>query len=218
MRIVCCDSISEFVKIGFADEDGAGFLKLGPGLRIVQGNEIFEDFRAGGCADSFGVDVIFQRDGDSVERATVAVALAAAWGEEFGFGFFGLGQGEFGGDRDVGVYFGIELLDAREDQFRYFDWRDFSFAVEAGYFFYRGEGQVGIGHREQEKEFNTEGVEEAQRLREEKKNQKIFSWWRRFPKVPMLAMMKAMRNWLSVRTWPSSMRRYSRARPQHLPL
>jgi len=56
-----------------------------------------------------------------------AVALAAAWGEEFGFGFFfGLGQGEFGGDGDVGRFIlGLSCSMAREDQFRYFDWRDF---------------------------------------------------------------------------------------------
>src|SRR5256885_12226074 len=30
----------------------------------------------------------------------------------------------------------------------------------------------------------------------------------------MLAMVKAMRNWFSVRTWPSAMRRYSKDKPQ----
>jgi hypothetical protein len=31
------------------------------------------------------------------------MAFAAAWGEKLGFGFFGLGQGEFCGHGDVGV-------------------------------------------------------------------------------------------------------------------
>ena len=49
----------------------------------------------------------FRRDGDAVERAAVAIAFAAARGEEFGFGFFGLGEGKVCGDGDVGVEFGV---------------------------------------------------------------------------------------------------------------
>jgi membrane-associated phospholipid phosphatase len=48
--------------------------------------------------------------------------------------------------------------------------------------------------------------------------QKIFSCLRRFPKVPMLAMVNATRNWFSVRTCPRAMRRYSNDSPQQLPL
>src|ERR1700740_1678589 len=102
MRVVGGHTVGKFVQIGFAEENGAGFLQLDPNYGVVQGDQILKNFGASGRADIFRVDVVLQRNGNSVERAAVAVAFAAAGGEEFGFGLFGLGECEFGGDGDVG--------------------------------------------------------------------------------------------------------------------
>src|SRR6266852_6485950 len=108
VRVVGGDAVSKFVEIGFAEEDGAGFLELGPDYGVMQRDEILENFRAGSGANALGVDVVFQRDGNAMKRAAVAMAFAAAGGEEFGFG-----QSDFRGDGDVGVEFRIQLLDSR---------------------------------------------------------------------------------------------------------
>src|SRR6202035_3205365 len=103
VRVVGGYAVGEFVEIGFAEEDGAGFFELGPDYGVMQRDKIFQNFGAGGGADVLRVDVVFEGDGNAVERAAVAMAFAAAGSEEFGFGFFGLGQGLLGGDGDVGV-------------------------------------------------------------------------------------------------------------------
>ena len=60
--------------------------------------------------------------------------------------------------------------------------------------------------------------EKSGRKKDEAKDQKMRSRRRRLPKEPMLAIMKVEVKRFSVRTGPRLMRRYSRARPQQLPL
>ena len=79
-----------------------------------------------------------------MERAAVAIGFAA---EEFRLGFFGLREGEIGGDGDVGIEFGVELDDAGEHQASEFYGGELALAEEAGDFFDGGEGQVGVGGR-----------------------------------------------------------------------
>src|SRR5260370_6683724 len=113
VRVIGGYAVREVVKIGLAEKDRARFPELGPNLRIVLRNEVLQDFGTGGGANALGVDVVFQRDGNAMKRAAVAMTFAAAGGEELGFGFFGLGQSDFRGDGDVGVEFRIQLLDSR---------------------------------------------------------------------------------------------------------
>src|SRR5713226_7408721 len=99
------------------------------------------------------------------------MALAAARREEFGSGLPSLGEGEFSGEGDISVQFGIEALDAGEHELGEFDGRELTFAKKFSDFLDGGERQIGVVHA-----------------------QNIFSGWRRFPKLAMFAMMNAMRN------------------------
>ena len=49
-------------------------------------------------------------------------------------------------------------------------------------------------------------------------HQKIFSWRRRFPTEPRLAMRNTTRYWFSLRMFPNENLRYSKPIPQHEPL
>jgi hypothetical protein len=75
-----------------------------------------------------------------------AVALAAAGSKKLGFRFFGLREGEFGGDREVGVERRIELVDAREHELGELDRRKLALAEQSSDLLDGGEGEVAIGH------------------------------------------------------------------------
>ena len=125
----------------------------------MPGDEFGKDARAGGGGDVLGADVVFQGDGDAVERAAITIAVAGAGSKKFGFGFFGLRESEFGSNGDIGVEFGVELDDAREQKTDELDRREFALAEEARDFFDGGEGEIGVGGwghgHEREWEFNT---------------------------------------------------------------
>ena len=81
--IVAGDAVGEFVEIGFADEDGAGIFERGDDGGVFERKKIAKKFGAAGGAKAGGVEIVFQRDGDAVERAEVAAGLCGAlWGKE----------------------------------------------------------------------------------------------------------------------------------------
>src|SRR3989475_2460291 len=112
----------------------------------MQWDKIAKNFRPRGRTDACRVDVVFQRDGDAVERAAITMPLAAARSEKFRFCFFGLGESKFSGDGEVSVEFGIEPLDAGEHELGDLDGRKLAFAEEFSDFLDRREGQVGVVH------------------------------------------------------------------------
>ena len=68
VRVGAGDSVSEFVQVRFAEQDGAGAGKLSRDGGISGRNEIAQDFRSGGGADAARPDVVLERDRDSEER------------------------------------------------------------------------------------------------------------------------------------------------------
>src|SRR6267154_1498640 len=82
-----------------------------------------------------------------MERAAITMPFLTTRPEKLGFGLLGLLQGQFRGDRDVSVQFGIELLDAGEHQLGELPGREFAFAEEFSDFLDGCEGQVGVVHR-----------------------------------------------------------------------
>src|SRR5438477_10262770 len=82
-----------------------------------------------------------------MERAAITMPFLSTPPEKLAFGLLGLLQGQFCGDRDVSVQFGIELLDAGEHQLGELDGREFAFAEEFSDFLDGWEGQVGVVHR-----------------------------------------------------------------------
>ena len=80
-----------------------------------------------------------------MKRAAIAMRFAATGSEEFGFGFFGLGEGEVGGDGEIGVELGIELVDAGEHEFCELDGGEFALAEKFSDLLDGGEGEVGVG-------------------------------------------------------------------------
>src|ERR1700680_3458661 len=80
-----------------------------------------------------------------MERAAVAMAFPSAGGEKFAFSFFGLGERDFRGDRDVGVEF--EMRNAGEHEFRELGGGELAFAEEFSDFLDGCEGYVAVLHR-----------------------------------------------------------------------
>jgi len=72
------------------------------------------------------------------------MALAAARSEEFEFGFLCLSEGEFAGDGNVSVQFGIEPLDAGEHELGQFNRRELALAEKFSDLLYRSEGELGV--------------------------------------------------------------------------
>src|SRR6267378_6506511 len=93
-------------------------------------HELRQDFGPGGRTNAVCVDIVFQRDGYAVERAAVTLALAAARGKELGFGFLGLGEGEFGRDGNIGVELGIKLVNSGKNELGQLGRREFALPEE----------------------------------------------------------------------------------------
>src|SRR5882724_6175644 len=100
VRVVGCDAVSELVHVGFAKKDSACVFELRDDHGVFLWNEVTQDLRTCRRPNACRIDIVLQRNRNAVERAAVAVTLAAAGGEEFGFSFLGLGEGELGGDGD----------------------------------------------------------------------------------------------------------------------
>ncbi len=80
-----------------ADDDRAGELQLLDDFGVFGGNAVAVLIAAGGSAHAGGVDVVLERDGDAVQRATVVA------GGDFFFGLLRLLEGKLGSDGDEGV-------------------------------------------------------------------------------------------------------------------
>src|SRR5258706_8147140 len=145
-----------------------------------------------------------------MKGAAIATRFAAGR-RQFRFRLLGLAQSKFRRDGEVGVEFGIVAINAREKMFGQLHGREFSRAEQSRQFSDGQKGEVGLRHE-------ARNLTQARRYEVQRWCQNIFSWRRKFPNVPRLAMMKATRNWFSVRTWPRLMRRYSSAMPQQPPL
>ena len=101
-----------------------------------------------------------------MERAAVAMTFAATGSEELRFGSFGLGEGEIGGNSEVGVELGIELVDAREEEFGELDGGELTFAEEFSDLLNGSEREIGVDHgapRKGQGEFSTEDAEKRER-------------------------------------------------------
>src|SRR5579859_2496913 len=94
--IVGCDTVSEFVEIGFAENNGAGGFEFRNDVGVLFGHEVSQELCSSGGADSRGVNIVFKRDGNAVKRATVAAGFFAARGAEFHFDLAGLSERQVG--------------------------------------------------------------------------------------------------------------------------
>ena len=70
-------TISEFVKIRFAEENRAGGLQLPDDLSVLSRNPVFEQLACRRGANACGVDVVLQRDGNAVKGSTPIPPAAA---------------------------------------------------------------------------------------------------------------------------------------------
>src|SRR5205807_5821729 len=59
----------ELVHVGLADEDGAGGAEPRRDRRVLLGDEVGEDLRAGGGAHAPRVEVVLEGDRDAMERS-----------------------------------------------------------------------------------------------------------------------------------------------------
>ncbi len=85
-------------------------------LCVVRGNAIFKQAAARGGAYSSGIDEVFERNRDSMERSSPAVVL------DFRFGRTSLRQRGVGRNRDESIELWIEPFDSVQTFTGQFDW------------------------------------------------------------------------------------------------
>jgi hypothetical protein len=105
---------------GFADDDRAGFFQVHDDLRVLVGNAIVEDGAGSGGSRPGGVDVVFERNRNSVQRT----AKLARFG--FRIQLRRLGQSLLAHHGDECVEFGIVDFDAVEQRLGQFGRSDFA--------------------------------------------------------------------------------------------
>ena len=76
--------------------------------------------------------------------APIKLSLASSRREEFGFRFLCLAERELVRDRDIGVQFGIEPLDARERDLGELNGGELALAEEFSDLFYRSESELSV--------------------------------------------------------------------------
>jgi len=148
MGIVRGHAVGKFVEIRFAENNRAGGFETCGDLRVFFRNKFLQKFCSCGCTNPHGIDVVFERNGNPMERAVIAPGFASSRGAELGFRSSGLGKGEIPRDGEISVEFGVELLDAREKMFRQFNRRKFAGAKEATELGNAKKSDVGFGHEE----------------------------------------------------------------------
>jgi hypothetical protein len=91
----------EFVQVGLAHKNGARLLQPARYLGVLFRNAVVEDRAGGGRPDAHRVNVVFEGDGNAVQRAAqFARAL-------FGLEIARFAQGFIPHDRDEGVQLGV---------------------------------------------------------------------------------------------------------------
>lgn len=130
-----------------------------------------------------------------MKRAAVAAAFPASLDAKFGLRPGGLLKRGFLANCQVGVQSRVKFADAIQKKAGKFDRRELTPAEESANFRNRSESELRI-----------RGL------------QKILSCRRKLPKVPILARIKATRNWFSERTVARLKRPYSTESPQQPPL
>jgi hypothetical protein len=106
------------VKVGLPKDNRAGGLQSPNYLRIFGRNSVFEQLARRSSPNASSVDIVFQRDRDTVQWTAPPSAL------HLRFELARVGEGCLGGHRYVSVEPRIELLDTLEAAFCQLDWRD----------------------------------------------------------------------------------------------
>jgi hypothetical protein len=158
-------------------------------------HKISQDSGAARRPDTGGINIVFERNGNTVKRAAVAVAFPTSLDRKLGLSTDGLLNRSFFANCQVGVQSRVKFADAIQKKASKFDRRKLTPAEESANFGNRSESELRI-----------RGL------------QKILSCRRKLPKVPILARIKATRNWFSERTVARLKRPYSTESPQQPPL
>ncbi len=91
------------MQVGLAEKDGACFFQFHNNHGVMFGHEIRQDLGPSRCTNALHIDVVFQRNRNSVEWAAITLPFTAARGKELSFRFFCLGESELWGNGEVGV-------------------------------------------------------------------------------------------------------------------
>jgi hypothetical protein len=68
-------TVREFLKVEFAEDDGSSGFESADDFGVIGGNAVLIDAIGGGGANSGRVDVVFDRDGNAVERTAPFAAM-----------------------------------------------------------------------------------------------------------------------------------------------
>ena len=98
----------ELAHVELAQEHRSSIFELGHHRRVVVRHVFAENRRPSSGQHPIGAELVFDRDGDAVKWAAVVT------GGDFRLRLPGLGSRLLGGDRNVGVQGGVDLLDARK--------------------------------------------------------------------------------------------------------
>lgn len=189
------DTVGKLMHVGFAQNDRSRILQRGNYRGVVKRHKVVQDLGATRRANARGVDVVFERNGNTMKRPAVAPAFSPRFDAKLGLSPYGLLGRSLFANREIGVEFGVEFVNAIQKKARELNGRELALTEEFANFGNRSENELRIC-----------GL------------QKILSCRRRLPKVPILARIKATRNWFSERTVARLKCPYSTESPQQPPL
>src|SRR5262249_42469555 len=137
---------SKFVQVGFSKNNRPSFLELAHNYGVTLRNEILENLRSNGGPNIFCIDIVLQRNGNSVQGPAITMPFAPAWSIEFGFCFLRLRKRQFRVKDNVRIKLRIEPLDAPKHQLCQLYRRKLPLAEKSSDLLDGGEGDVGIVH------------------------------------------------------------------------
>ncbi len=105
VRVVVVNAPGIFVHVQLAGEDYPGIAQLGGNGGVVLGHKVLVNLGGHGGDLVRKVDIVFQRQGHTMEHALVLA------GHDVLFGLFGTFSGLLGGDGNVGVGLWVRLVD-----------------------------------------------------------------------------------------------------------
>ena len=139
-RVVGGSAPGELRQVGPPDEDRAGRAQARHAGRVLGRNEVREQARAGGRAVAGRPEIIFDRDGDAVERAKRLARHHRL------LGLAGFLQGALGVNEHIGAQAPVQPLDPLEDGARDLDGRQRATPDQLRQLDGRGEAKVTGGH------------------------------------------------------------------------
>ena len=121
-------AVGAFMQILLSQQNCSSFFQTPNDFRILGRDPVFEQSAGGGGANAGGIDQVFHRQRDSMQRSTPVSA------QDLSFGSLCLRKSQLRGYGDEGIQRGVESFDLREAVLRQLHGRQLPFAQQLGSF------------------------------------------------------------------------------------